>query len=158
MSDALDARIELLIIRSELIDLLAEYCECVDDNKLYGLYNVFTPDCVTDYGEGRGGRVVGAQALIDRIQSVLDGCSRTHHQIGQQRVKPRTDGGWDVVTYALAWHELLSGDIGESHVRYVDRVVRGDGGKWQIAERRLVTLGLEGAFRGINYRMLDRGA
>jgi 3-phenylpropionate/cinnamic acid dioxygenase small subunit len=145
-----------LVARQQISDVLARYCECVDECDIDGLAEVFAPDCVTDYGPGRGGRLVGRRAVCDRLAAVLPTLRRTQHQLGQQRMEPQPDGSWLSTTYATAWHELPDGSTTVSRVRYLDRFVATPEG-WRIAERRLVALGLEG-WVGIEYPFLQRRA
>ena len=39
--------------RATIADLMALYCERVDEYDIDAVAELFTPDCVTDYGPGR---------------------------------------------------------------------------------------------------------
>ena len=143
-----------LVARQEIAEVLSRYCECIDECDFDGLERVFTEDCVTDYGPGRGGQVVGRRALIDRIAAVVKELRRTQHLLGQHRLELEADGSWRSMIYATAWHELADGSTTTSRVRYLDRFVRTPEG-WRIAHRELVALGLEG-WEGVEYRFVPR--
>lgn len=127
-------------------ELLARYCERVDEYDIDGVAATFAEDCVVDYGPGRGGEVLGRQATRDRIAAGQAEFRRTHHQLGQYRVEPTRSGGYRVVTYVTAWHERWDGCKETLCLRYLDRVVGGQDG-FVLAERRVhaaVTHGFDG--------------
>ena len=72
--------------RLAIADVLAAFCERVDEYDIPGLAEVFTEDCFTDYGPGRGGPVSGLAEVQARIARGQAEFRRTHHQLGQSRV------------------------------------------------------------------------
>lgn len=120
--------------RAAIADVLAAFCQRVDEYDILGLAEVFTHDCVTDYGPGRGGPVAGLAAVQARIARGQSEFSRTHHQLGQSRVTMRGDEAV-AVTYVTATHEHRDGARSRVHLRYLDRLRR-TGAGWRIAERR----------------------
>ncbi|MBW0088354.1 nuclear transport factor 2 family protein [Pseudonocardia sp. KRD-184] len=136
--------------RLAVADLLADYCELVDAYDIDAVALLFTADCVTDYGPGRGGRVAGRDAVRDRIAAGQAQFRRTHHQLGQSRLRPRDAGAdagpigaVDALTYVTAMHEEWDGRQWRAHLRYVDVVVRTRGG-WLLAERRVHAAVIDG--------------
>ena len=128
--------------RAAIADVLATFCERVDEYDIPGLAGVFTEDCFTDYGPGRGGPVSGLEAVQTRIGRGQAEFRRTHHQLGQSRVTLRGDEA-DAVTYVTASHEHRDGARSRVHLRYLDLLRRtGDG--WRIAERRAEAAVVEG--------------
>lgn len=127
-------------------ELLARYCERVDEYDIDGVAATFAEDCVVDYGPGRGGEVLGRQATRNRIAAGQAEFRRTHHQLGQYRAVPTGEGGYRVVTYVTAWHERWDGRKETLCLRYLDRVVDSPDGL-VLAERRVhaaVTHGFDG--------------
>jgi len=120
--------------RAAIFDVLALFCERVDEYDIPGLAAVFTADCFTDYGPGRGGPVHGRAEVLARIGRGQAEFRRTHHQLGQARVTVDGDTA-EAVTYVTATHEHRDGRRSRVHLRYLDRMQRTDGG-WRIAERR----------------------
>ena len=100
--------------RAAIADLMALYCERVDEYDIDAVAELFTPDCVTDYGPGRGGRVTGRAAVRDRIAAGQAQFRRTHHQLGQSRVSfdPADPNRATAVTYVTASHEEWDGRRG----------------------------------------------
>lgn len=132
--------------RLAIADLMADYCELVDAYDIDAVALLFTEDCVTDYGPGRGGRVSGRDAVRVRIAGGQAQFRRTHHQLGQSRLRPRDADpidAVDAVTYVTAAHEDWDGRQWRAHLRYVDVVVRAEGG-WLLAERRVHAAVIEG--------------
>lgn len=131
--------------RAAIADLMARYCERVDEYDMDGVAALFTEDCVTDYGPGRGGEVVGRAAVRDRIATGQAQFRRTHHQLGQSRVE--LDGADAdraiATTYVTSTHEEWDGTLWRAHLRYVDDLARGDGA-WLLAARRVHAAVVEG--------------
>jgi ketosteroid isomerase-like protein len=128
--------------RVAIADVLAAFCERIDEYDIAGLAEVFTEDCFTDYGPGRGGPVSGLAEVQARIARGQAGFRRTHHQLGQSRVTVDGDEA-DAVTYVTATHEHRDGARSRVHLRYLDRLRRTDAG-WRIAERRAHAAVVEG--------------
>lgn len=133
---------EDLRARSEIVDVLAEFCERVDEYDIAGLARVFTADCITDYGPGRGGPVHGRDAVLARIARGQSEFRRTHHQLGQSRVQVDGDSA-RAVTYVTASHEHRDGARSRVHLRYLDTLRRTEHG-WRISERRAQATVVEG--------------
>jgi hypothetical protein len=134
--------------RDGVLDLLALYCELIDEYEIDATAALFTADCVVDFGPGRGGVLHGRAAVRDRLASGQAGFRRTHHQLGQSRLCPDRGGDRvEAVTYATASHELADGSRWRVGLRYVDVVVRREtppelperaSTDWAIAQRALV--------------------
>ena len=124
--------------RATIADLMALYCERVDEYDIDAVAELFTLDCVTDYGPGRGGRVTGRAAVRDRIAAGQAQFRRTHHQLGQSRVSfdPADPNRATAVTYVTASHEEWDGRRWRAHLRYLDVLAQTPAG-WRLAERRV---------------------
>lgn len=145
--------VERLVERQRICDLLARYCERLDEYDIDGVAACFGEDAVTDYGAGRGGEVTGRDAIAARIAKGQAQFRRTHHQLGQIRVR-FDDEGADVTSYQMTWHELASGKIDVVCLRYLDRVRRYDG-EWLIARRRVEVTLVDG-FEGTEWTWVRR--
>jgi len=146
--------LEYLVARQEVADVLARFCERIDEYDIDAVAELFTEDCVTDYGPGRGGRVVGRQALAERLRTGQEEFARTHHQLGQMTVRFDGPDTCHASTYVTAWHERFDGSTPVVRLRYLDRLVR-SGNRWRIAERRALAQGAEG-FPGVEWRWVAR--
>ena len=145
--------LERLSDRQEIADLLARFCERVDEYDIDAVVELFTDDCTVDYGPGRGGEQHGREALRDRLRRGQGQFRRTHHHLGQVRVELAGDEA-SAVTYVTAWHELWEGGRETARLQYRDRFRRVAGG-WLISERRTLALGIEG-FEGVPWNWLPR--
>ena len=56
MTDEKEALRELMD-RQRIAEVIARYCERLDEYDIDGVVTTFTEDVVTDYGAGRGGEV-----------------------------------------------------------------------------------------------------
>jgi ketosteroid isomerase-like protein len=124
--------------RAAIAEVMALYCERVDEYDIDAVAACFTPDCITDYGPGRGGLVTGRAAVRDRIAAGQAQFRRTHHQLGQSRVTfdPADPDRAGATTYVTASHEEWEGRQWRAHLRYVD-VLRRTSEGWLLAERRV---------------------
>lgn len=131
--------------RAAIAELMALYCELVDEYDIDGVAALFTEDCVTDYGPGRGGIVAGRTAVRERIAAGQAQFRRTHHQLGQSRIRfdPATPDRASGVTYVTATHEEWEGTLWRAHLRYLDELVR-SGQSWLFSARRVRAAVIEG--------------
>lgn len=126
--------VERLVERQEIADLLARFCERIDEYDIDGVVELFTDDCTTDYGPGRGGAVLGREAFRARLLSSQGAFRRTHHQLGQVRVELDGDSARSVA-YVTADHELSDGQRETVRFQYRDRFTR-QSASWRIVERQ----------------------
>jgi hypothetical protein len=150
MQDALQELLESIRIR----EVLADYCIWLDEANIEAVRACFAGDATADYGPGRGGLIVGAQAIADRIAAGQSAFRRTHHQIGQIRLSLRGSEA-STLTYVTAWHERLTGEQEIICLRYVDRL-RAAQGRWVIANRRVEVSFVDG-FPGTPWYWVKRG-
>ena len=142
-----------LVARQEVLDVLAAYCERLDEYDIDGVAELFTEDCVTDYGPGRGGPVRGRSQVRDRIATGQAEFRHTHHQLGQIRVELHGDRA-SALSYLTAFHERWDGSTARVHLRYVDELERA-GGVWRIGGRAVRVTGVEG-FEGVPWHWVER--
>jgi ketosteroid isomerase-like protein len=131
-----------LIDRFQIADVLALFCERIDAYDIDGVAVLFTEDCVTDYGPGRGGPLKGREAFRQRLWRSQSIYRHTHHQIGQVRQELDGDSA-TTVTYLTAWHETFGGQVAVARIQYRDAFVR-QSDHWLIAHRAAVALGVTG--------------
>lgn len=140
--------------RQAISDLLALHCERLDEYDMDAVAMTLTEDVITDYGPGRGGRVVGRDAVRERIAGGQAQFRRTSHQLGQSRVTIDGDLA-NAVTYVTAWHEWHDGRQEPLRLRYVDQLRRTASGSWLIGQRRVEAMGVEG-FEGTEWVWVSR--
>lgn len=146
---------ESLPQRAAIADVLATFCERIDEYDYLGAAAVFAEDCLVDYGAGRGGPVYGRAACAERFRKGQAEFRLTHHQLGQIRVV--VDAGGEragAITYITAWHEDWAGGRSVVRLRYLDTFTRTPEG-WQIAERQVHAAGIEG-FEGVQWNWVPR--
>ena len=152
MSD-LPEPLAALVTRQQIVDVLAAYCERLDEYDIDGVAELFAEDCVTDYGPGRGGPVRGRPQVRDRIAGGQAEFRRTHHQLGQIRVELHGDRA-GALSYLTAFHERWDGSTARVHLRYVDELDR-TGGVWRISSRTVRVSAVEG-FDGVPWHWVER--
>lgn len=134
---------QALVDRQCIVDLLAQYCERLDEYDIAGVGLLFLEDGVMDQGPGRGGPIRGRQAIVTGMLERQAKFRRTCHQLGQS-VLDIGENEAAGVTYVNAWHQTWDGEVQTVRLRYRDRLVRIPGGEWRIAERVSQAMGVEG--------------
>ena len=139
-SDAV-AAVGRLVAKDEIIDLVHLYSYCVDHRLYDDVVELFTEDCVVDYGPGY--RTVRSRADLRRIFGNPEGAfvATSHHNANVLVTFGDLDHA-SVRTSVYAWHQRSDGVTPRLWGYYHDSVVRGPGG-WRIAERQLRVLGTE---------------
>jgi len=148
-----DRALRELLDRQQIADLLARYCERLDEYDIEEVAATFTHNAITDYGPGRGGEVVGRRQIAERIADGQASFRRTAHQLGQSIVTIDGDQA-TATTYVTAWHEWRDDRQEALRLRYIDQLVRTTDG-WLIAHRRLEAMGVEG-FAGAEWTWVQR--
>ena len=136
-------RIAALEHRVAITELLHAYCRFVDLLATHELVELFTEDCVIDYGPGLGGPILGREALEAALARGLRRFAATSHHVSNVEITVQGDVA-SAICYVLAWHKMTDGSpdaclFGQYH----DRFVRTDG-SWKVAERRLLVAGETG--------------
>jgi len=149
-----DEDVAALVRRQKVLDLLARYCERVDEYDIDGMADCFTETAKTDYGPGRGGPVTGRDAIAQRIRVGQAEFRRTHHQLGQCRVWTDDRSGSRLAD-VTAWHERWNSNIETACLRYRDKVVCDTGDTWRIAVRRVDAAVVEG-LAGVSWIRVER--
>jgi uncharacterized protein (TIGR02246 family) len=126
----------------EIRDLLHAYCRAADRNDADALAECFTEDCLCDYGpdappqRGREARRAAAARDLALFEA-------TSHLLGNVRVAFDGPDRARVESVVHAWHRPLGGGTWTLYAEYHDIVER-TGGRWLIAERRLLVAGADG--------------
>jgi len=132
-----------LVATQTIADTLARFCERIDEYDIEGVVGLFTEDCVTNYGPGRGGVLNGREPLRQRMLRSQAENKRTHHQLGQVRIVFESSAAALSIAYVTAWHELWDGQVRVARLQYRDRFVLATNA-WQISDRLALATGLKG--------------
>ena len=133
---------EELLAREKIRDVLARYCEKLDEYDIDGVAACFTEDAVSDYGPGRGGAIHGRAAIAARIADGQATFVRTHHQLGQTRVTLEAERA-RATSYVTATHRLPDGSIDTVWLRYLDTLTQ-TGSDWLISHREVQISDVDG--------------
>jgi len=150
-----DDKIQLLLDRQSIRETLFRHCLAFDSGDLSLMDEAWAPDCRRDDGEGRGGVVVGRDALREKLSHAVAKFNWTHHNLGESLIE--IDGETaKALTYVACWHETVEGERCWGTARYYDEFRRAEGGRWLITLRRMVMTGAEGAIAEHGGTWLDR--
>ena len=135
------AAIGRLIAKDEIIDLVHRYSYCVDHRLYDEVVELFTEDCIVDYGPEY--HTVRSKADLRRMFGNPEGsfAATSHHNANVLVAFEGLDHA-SVRTSVYAWHQQSNGITPRLWGYYHDVVVRLPDG-WRIAERQLRTLGTE---------------
>jgi 3-phenylpropionate/cinnamic acid dioxygenase small subunit len=148
-----DRLLQQLIDRQEISDVLVEYCCALDGMDLPRLSELFTKDCVVDYGPDERLRSNGSDALEISLERMWR-WSRTSHHLSNVKIRFDGDDDAHVRSYVHAWHERADGSTATIFGQYHDIFVR-ENSRWRIAERRMVMNGSDAGFT-VNINKFER--
>jgi hypothetical protein len=135
------AAIRRLIDKDEIVDLVHRYSYCVDHRLYDEVVELFTEDCVVDYGPAWP--PVRSRAGLRKMFGQPEGvfAATSHHNANVLVTFEDLDHA-SVRTSVYAWHRRADGVTPRLWGYYHDSVVHLPDG-WRIAERQLRTLGSE---------------
>jgi 3-phenylpropionate/cinnamic acid dioxygenase small subunit len=133
--------LQRLIDKDQVIDLVHRYSYCVDHRLYDEVVELFTEDCVVDFGPTWP--PVQSRASLRRMFGQPDGAfAATSHHNANVLVTFEDLHHASVRTSVYAWHQRADGTTPRLWGYYHDSVVRLAEG-WRIAERQLRALGTE---------------
>lgn len=132
----MDPRLQRLLDREAIGELVHAYAACADRRDHAGLRALYHEDAVDDHGAFFKGP---AMAFIDRLPAIQEAMAILHHSI--TTVNIAVDGDYaEGEIYVLAFHQVRT-DSGLMDLliggRYFDRYRRRDGA-WKFSERAVV--------------------
>lgn len=136
-----DARLQQLLDKDAIVDLVHRYSYLVDHKRYDELALLFTEDCITDYGPGLGGERVG-RAAFRAMFGAGDRFVATSHHNANVLVRFDSADRATLRTSLYAWHQTADGNTPQVWGCYHDVAVRTTGG-WRLTARRLRVAGSE---------------
>jgi hypothetical protein len=136
------AALRRLLDRDSIVDVVHRYSYCVDHRLYDDVVELFTQDCIVDYGPDPGALVRSRAALRQMFGHPDAGFKATSHHNANVLVTFDDDHNATVLTSVYAWHERSDGTTPKLWGYYHDSVVRTSEG-WRIARRQLRVLGVE---------------
>ncbi len=135
------AGVRRLLDKDQIIDLVHQYSYCVDHRLYDEVVELFTEDCVVDYGP-IAPPVHSRTKLREMFGHPGGGFAATSHHNANVLVKFDDADRASVRTSVFAWHRRYDGGSPQLWGYYHDTVVRHPEG-WRIANRQLRVLGVE---------------
>jgi 3-phenylpropionate/cinnamic acid dioxygenase small subunit len=136
------AAIGRLIDKDQIVDLVHQYSYFVDHRLYDEVVELFTEDCVVDYGPAVA-PVQSRAGLRQMFGQPGSGFAATSHHNANVLVRFDDTDRASVRTSVYAWHTRTDGGTPQLWGYYHDTVVRDPEG-WRIANRQLRVLGVEG--------------
>lgn len=116
---SLEQRIQWLVDRAEIAELLVRYARCIDERDWAGLQGTYTEDGVMQHGTVS----VDRERVPELSEKILTGCASSHHLVSCPSI-------------------VIEGDTARSHSHYFathvseGTTVRRQGGGWYDCELR----------------------
>jgi hypothetical protein len=122
-----------------ITEILHEYCEAVDEQRVDDVVACFTPECRFDRGFGMV--FTDRRALRDFLAGSLARYSASNHALTNIRVRLTGEGTASASSYVMAYH-WYTGTAFTSGLwaRYRDILVKRDG-RWMISARWIRSAG-----------------
>lgn len=136
-------RLQELTDRLDIAEVLARYCEALDDRRWELLETVFTADATCDYGSV--GTPAGLADITDTIRGTIGDLDATQHLIGNVQVAVSGDTA-TARCYLTSQHVRHGAPGGQTYAiggSYHDTLVRTPDG-WRISSRRLQRMWADG--------------
>jgi hypothetical protein len=123
--------------RQAVVDVINAYAHALDERSWQSLDDVFVSDAVARYGTPDSRPLVGRNAIVVSIRTLLEGCGPSQHLLGNHMVN--LDGDVAVATCKARVFHYGAGARAtlvpyEVFGVYRDRLRRDRGG-WRITER-----------------------
>jgi SnoaL-like domain len=131
-----------LLDKDSICDVVRRYSYCVDHRLYDEVIELFTEDCIVDYGPGNGPPVRSQVALRQLFGHPDGGFEATSHHNANIFVTFVGENNATVRTSVYAWHKQSDGRTPKLWGYYHDSLVRTPEG-WRIAKRQLRVLGIE---------------
>jgi ketosteroid isomerase-like protein len=128
-----DEKLDALISRAEIYEVLTRYCRGVDRCDVELVRSVYHEDAMDDHGMFKGRGVDFAPWIVDWEIKNIKQCQ---HLIGNFTCELAGDVAF-TETYCISFSEDKSGNNATVYNRYIDRFER-RGGSWKIADRLVV--------------------
>lgn len=140
-----DKAVRELLDRQAINDVLIRYCGALDRMDLAALADLFTVDCIVDYGPDARLRSTGSAALKKSLERMWR-WSRTSHHLSNVQIWFEDTNAASAISYVFAWHERPDGSSATILGQYHDRLERQPDG-WRIARRRMFMNGCDAGFK-----------
>jgi uncharacterized protein (TIGR02246 family) len=139
-----DKTLKELTDREEIAFLLHEYCRTLDAMDLDALAEIFTDDCVVEYGPEERLQSRGKTAIRQGLERLWR-WQRTSHHLSNIQIRFTGADQASAVSYIIAWHERPDGNTATIWGQYHDSFVRAPAG-WRLARRRQTMNGNDAGF------------
>lgn len=135
-----DPAVERLVAEAAIRDVIARYCQGVDDRDYERVRECYHLDARHE----RGGFAGSGTEIVDWIAGIRDTLIHCWHLVGYPRIESLEGDRAEVETYTLANQRLPGRDGGPpvdrlTPCRYLDTFTRVEG-RWRIAHRRALYL------------------
>jgi len=130
---SIEARLQELCDKQELLELNLRYCRAVDRCDLPLLLSCFHPDAVDDHGTFRGSPADVFPAILEKMR----GMPPAQHILDNALFTVEGDVAWGELYMSVRTADADASSPPDSFGRNLDRYERRNA-EWRIAERRVI--------------------
>lgn len=130
---SIDARLQLLCDKQELLELNLRYCRAVDRCDIDMLLSCFHPDAVDDHGTFKGSPADVFPAILEKMRAMPP----AQHILDNALFEIEGDTAWGELYMSVRTADADAASQPDAFGRNLDRYERRDG-TWRIAERRVI--------------------
>ena len=142
-----------ILDRIQIERTLVEYCVSLDLMDLASLAELFSENCIVDYGDNPNLKSRGRDCLARSLERMWR-WTRTSHHLSNVLVEFVDRDTAHCTSYVHAWHERADGSTATVLGQYHDVLVRRPD-RWLIHRRRMVMNGNDAGFT-VPIHALDR--
>ncbi len=135
-SEALDSRLQALLDKQEISELIYQYCNAADRHDHALMRSLYHEDAIDDHGSFFNGL---AMDFIDQLPAIQEPMLILQHNITNLQI--RLDGDYaEAEVYVIAFHQVKTDEGAQDLIiggRYFDKYERRDG-RWKFSHKSVV--------------------
>ena len=147
-------RLRHLEDKQAITEVLYAYCAHLDRMDLDALADLFTADCVVEYGPEPRLQSRGSDGLRGDLARMWRWARTSHHLSNVMVALDGDSVNAGATSYVIAWHERPDGSTATMMGQYRDRLAKTDG-RWRISRRRQELTGNDAGF-DVNINRFER--
>ena len=136
--------IKKILDEREITALLVEYCRALDKMDLNAIAELFSEDCVVEFGPDDQLNSCGPKAVAKSLERMWR-WERTSHHLSNVSIHLNGSHKASSLSYVLAWHERADKTTATIYGQYHDNLRREKVG-WRITKRVMYMNGSDAGF------------
>ena len=136
--------IKMILDEREIKAVLIEYCCALDRMDLSAISQLFSEDCIVEFGDDAKLNSRGPKALSKSLERMWR-WERTSHHLSNVRINFNGSCKASTISYVTAWHERPDKTTATIYGQYHDEFIR-ENDHWVITKRKMFMNGSDSGF------------